>query len=116
MIGALWNIGGLGQHDKLQCLANFLNNNHVVFVGFFESKREFIDDSMLKTISGRTEFNQNYLPAINTAGGIIVGLKCYLFDVIGFSNKKYCILVTVKKNEIGFPGTLWLFMALLTMS
>ena len=89
MISALWNIGGLGQHGKLKCLAECLNNNHVNFVGFFESKREFIDDSMLKTISGRIEFN--YLPAINTTGGIIVGLKCYLFEVIGFSNKNIAL-------------------------
>ena len=52
MISALWNIGGLGQHGKLKCLAECLNNNHVNFVGFFETKKETIDENSLKRIAG----------------------------------------------------------------
>ena len=47
MIGVFWNIRGLGEHGKLQCLRDFINNNLEDFVGFFETKREVIDQHII---------------------------------------------------------------------
>lgn len=98
MIGAFWNIRGFGQTGKIQCLGDFLNNNHVDFVGFFETKRENIDNHILNGIAGNNDFVWHSLPAINTAGGILVGLRNNLFEIIGFVDKKFCVIVTVKNK------------------
>ncbi|XBH72101.1 hypothetical protein VPH35_099475 [Triticum aestivum] len=102
MIGAFWNIRGLGQPGKIQCLGDFISNNHVDFLCFSETKREVIEAHILNGISGRISFDWHYLPAINTAGGILVGLKSDLFEVVGFINKKFCIVATVKNRSDGF--------------
>lgn len=102
MIGAFWNVRGLGQPGKIQCLGDFINNNHVDFVGFFETKRENIDDGLLNMMSNNKDFTWHVLPADNTAGGILVGLNNDLFEVICFSDKKYCVVVTVKNKSDGF--------------
>ena len=75
MIGSFWNIRGLGQHGKLQCLGDFLNNHKVDFVGFFETKKENIHSHTLNSIASGTNFSWHVLPANKTVGGIFVGLK-----------------------------------------
>lgn len=65
MIGAFWNIRGLGQPGKLQCLGDFLNDNHIDFVGFFETKRERIESGTLSTIVGNNNYDSHVLPANN---------------------------------------------------
>lgn len=69
---------------------------------FFETKKENIDICVLRYISGKEDFVWHFLPAVNTAGGILVGLKSYLFEVIGFINKEFCIVATVKNKCDGF--------------
>jgi exonuclease III len=42
MIGATWNVRGLNQRGKLQCITDFVLGNKLDFVGFQETKkREF---------------------------------------------------------------------------
>ena len=96
MMGLVWNIRGLGQPGKIQCLGDVICNNHVDFLCFFETKRENIDTHILKSMSDSEVFDWHYLPAINTAGGILVGLKGDLFETIGFVNKKFCIVATLR--------------------
>ena len=69
MIGAFWNIRGMGQTGKNQCLGDFITNNHLDFVCFFETKKENIDNYVLRFISGKEEFVWHFLPAVHTAGG-----------------------------------------------
>jgi exonuclease III len=102
MIGAFWNVRGLGQTGKIQCLGDFISENHVDLVCFCETKREQIDAHILGSISGRVEFKWHSLPAVNTAGGILVGLKVDLFEIIGFVDKKFCVIVTIKNKSDGF--------------
>ena len=95
MIGAFWNIRGMGQTGKSQCLSDFISNNHVDFVCFFETNKENIDSHVNKYISGKEDFAWHNLPEVRTAGGVLVGLKNDLFEVIGFINKKICIVTIV---------------------
>ena len=53
-------------------------------------------------ISSNNDFTWHVLPANNTAGGILVGLNNNLFDIISFSDKRYCVIVTVKNKSDGF--------------
>lgn len=108
MIGAFWNIRGLGKPGKIQCLCDFLRNNRIDFVGFFETKRELIDVNTLNRIAGNREHEWHSLPAVNTAGGILVGLSKNLFDIIGFVDNFFCCITTVKDKRDGF---VWQFVA-----
>ena len=43
MIGAFWNVRGLNKAGRLKCIADFIVDNKLDFVGFQETKkREFL--------------------------------------------------------------------------
>ena len=50
MIGLIWNIRGLGQHDKIQCLCDTIAKSDPDFIGFQETKKENISKGFLKAI------------------------------------------------------------------
>jgi hypothetical protein len=39
MIGAFWNVRSLNKEGRLQCLADFVKDNNLDFVGFQETKK-----------------------------------------------------------------------------
>lgn len=47
MIGAFWNIRGLNKEGRLQCITDFVKDNHLDLVGFQETKKESFQDSFL---------------------------------------------------------------------
>ena len=80
MIGALWNIRGLNKEGRLQCITDFVKENHLDFVGFQETKKKSFQDSFLKYV--QKDFNWQYLHANGTAGGILVGFSERKFEVL----------------------------------
>lgn len=40
MIGALWNVRGLNKEGRLQCIADFVKDNKLNFVGLQETKKK----------------------------------------------------------------------------
>ena len=50
MIGAFWNIRGLNKEGRLQCLADFVKDNSLDFVGIQETKKETFNESFLSYI------------------------------------------------------------------
>ena len=97
-----WNIRGLGQKGKLQCLSDLVNKYKPDFLGFQEIKRETLSDSFLNALAGSTAYEWHMLPAVGSAGGILVGTKTNLFEVLSVSCKKYCIIITLKNKTDGF--------------
>jgi hypothetical protein len=49
MIGGFWNIRGLNKSGRLKCLADFINQNRLDFVGIRETKKATIENSFLET-------------------------------------------------------------------
>jgi hypothetical protein len=90
MIGCFWNRRGFGKIGRGQSIADVLSTHKIDFVGFQETKKELISNSFLKTISGNVDFNWHYLPAKGSAGGILVGFKAALFDILKISIHDYC--------------------------
>jgi hypothetical protein len=43
------------------------------------------------------DYSWHYLPAKGTAGGILVGFKTALFEVISYPLHDYCVTTVVKK-------------------
>jgi exonuclease III len=102
MIGCFWNPRGFGKSGRAQCIADVLSTHKIDFVGFQETKKESISNSFLKSISGNVDFLWHYLPAKGTAGGILVGFKAALFEVLSYTLFDYCVATVVKNISDGF--------------
>ena len=102
MIGATWNSRSLARPGRKQAIADFILDHKIEFIGLQETKKETIDSSFLKYIAGNYDFNWFSLPAKGTAGGILVGFRSDLFDVISFSAKDFCVISTVKSISDNF--------------
>jgi hypothetical protein len=51
MRGAFWNIRGLNKSGRLNCLADFVRDNKLDFVGIMETKKVALADSSLRAVS-----------------------------------------------------------------
>jgi exonuclease III len=91
MIGAFWNIRGLNKEGRLQCLAYFVKDNSLDFVGIQETKKEIFNESFLSYI--HKNFFWHSLPATGSAGGILVGLNDRKFEVLACMNGEFCVSV-----------------------
>jgi exonuclease III len=59
MIGAFWNVRGLNKEGRLQCLADFVKDNNLDFVGFQKTKKERVSMNLffltsLRILTGRS--------------------------------------------------------------
>ena len=102
MIGATWNSRSLARPGRKQAIADFIHDHKVEFIGFQETKKEIIDPSFLNYIAGNFDFNWFSLPAKKTAGGILVGFRTDLFEVISFSAKELCVVSIVRSISDNF--------------
>ena len=84
----------MNKAGKLKCVANFIQNQNLDFVGFQETKKEIFSESFLKAIN--CHFIWHYLPAKSTAGGILVGFDDRKFEVSSWQNKQYSVSAMVK--------------------
>ena len=82
MIGAIWNIRGTGKAGHKQALADLILDHKLEFVGILETKTKKISSQFLDYIAGSRDFSWVQLPANKTAGGILVGLRNDLFDIV----------------------------------
>jgi hypothetical protein len=53
------------------------------------------------------------LPAVKTAGGILVGISFEMFDIVKWYILSYCVSVHIKEKKRMFFGELLLSMVLL---
>ena len=96
MIGAFWNIRGLNKSGRLKCISDFIRSNKLDFVGFQETKKEVIADSSLEAVN--RNFNWNYIPARGTAGGVLVGVRKDVLDILNWQYFQYYAVLIVKNS------------------
>jgi exonuclease III len=94
MRGAIWNIRGLNKASRIKCLNDFIMNNKLDFVGIQETKKPDFPSNLLNLIDRRMEWI--VLPARGTTGGILVGLKAKVFEVMEWKLYDYCVSVSEK--------------------
>lgn len=104
MIGAFWNIRSLNKAGSLQCLTDFIQNNKLSFVGIQETKKERFDDSFLRAIQGH--FKWHSLPAVGTAGRILVGFDDNVVEILSWQNKQFTVSAMVRNNCDNFTWRL----------
>lgn len=73
----------------------------LIFLCISETKKSNLSVSQLDAIDTRSGFIWNWLPANNTAGGILVGVKDDMFDILSCDIHTYCIscLLKFKHND-----------------
>jgi hypothetical protein len=94
LIGGFWNIRGLNKSDMMKCLADFINQNSLDFVGIQETKKASIEDSFLDSVN--KYISRKYVLAKGLARGILVGFKNDLFDIISWQTFEFCVVAVVK--------------------
>ena len=100
MIGGIWNIRGTGKTGRKQEIADLIAKYKLEFIGLQETKCEQFPISFLNYIAGQWDFSWLELPATRTAGGILVGFRDDLFEIISHFCYKYCIsVVLLDKRE-----------------
>jgi exonuclease III len=80
IIGGFWNIRGLNKSGRMKCLANFINQNRLDFVGIQETKKASIEDNFLDSVN--KYMNWKFVPAKCSSGGILVVFKNDVVEII----------------------------------
>jgi hypothetical protein len=100
MIGAFWNVRRLNKTGRLSCLNEFIKQNRLDFVGIIETKKATFEASFLNAASNRMAWN--YLPAIGSAGGILVGVTTLRYEVIEWHAFQFCAVVIIRNCDDQF--------------
>ncbi|XP_026459532.1 uncharacterized protein LOC113360212 [Papaver somniferum] len=70
-----WNIRGLGKDNKLVAIRNAIRKNNPNIVRIQETKREIVDDALIRSLWGSNRCTYVYLASEGASGGIIVMWK-----------------------------------------
>jgi exonuclease III len=97
MICVVWNIRGLNKTGRLKCLADFIRNNNLDFVGIQETKKADLQNNFLEAVNKNMSWN--FVPAKGTARGILVGFKNSSHELINWQLFQFCA-VSVVKNMV----------------
>jgi hypothetical protein len=77
----------------------------ISFVSLSQKKEDF-SSLQLQQLDPEGKFSWNWLPAVKTAGGILVGIILDLFDIVKWDIFTYCVYVQIKakKNNVVWRG------------
>jgi hypothetical protein len=99
-----WNIRGLNKTGRINCLASFIRQNDLDFVGIQESKKASFSNGILESISKNMAWN--FIPAKGTAGGILVGFRLSTMEIIAWQDFIFCGVAIVKNQSDGLTWRL----------
>lgn len=105
MIGLFWNIRGLGKIGRLPALRGRIASTRADFVGIMETKKDLFTLGYLKSLTN-TPFDQFYLPAKNTVGGILVGCNSDKFATTLVATLDFTVSVMLLDKKTGFSWKL----------
>src|ERR1043165_6505218 len=75
-----WNIRGFGARGRRNQICDLLRSEHIDILCLQETKREDFSLSEFHRLGG-SDFTWNWVAAVGSAGGILVGSRNDLFDV-----------------------------------
>jgi hypothetical protein len=82
MICAFWNSRSIYALGRKKFIDDNLVPLQLDYIGFQETKKESFSNSFLRNLLGNRNFAWNHLPAVGSAGRILVGVNCDLFYII----------------------------------
>ena len=66
-----YNVRGLGRGIKWASIRNLVGKQRIDLLCLQETKRESMDKVVCKALWGQSEFDWEWVPAVNTAGGLL---------------------------------------------
>ncbi|KAJ1254666.1 hypothetical protein BS78_01G043500, partial [Paspalum vaginatum] len=106
MRGLFWNIRGLGKTGRVPALISRIKENRIDFVGVIETKKASFGRGFLKNLGGSVPFEWYNLPALGSAGGILVGANLDVFSVCMGDIMRFSISVFLTDRKTGFSWKL----------
>ncbi|XBH61752.1 hypothetical protein VPH35_116143 [Triticum aestivum] len=106
VVGLIWNGRGLNKPEKINAMGKLIRETHADLVGFSESKKESFSNAQIKSIDPNNDFTWNWMPAIGTAGGILVGIKQDDFKIISVDILQFSVACLIKDKK---DGRVWRF-------
>lgn len=70
-----WNIRGLEQEEKIIAIRNSIRRNNATIYAIQETKKELVDEALIRSLWGSNACNFIHLPSIGASGGIIIMWK-----------------------------------------
>jgi hypothetical protein len=104
----IWKVRGLNAVGKVTAVNDVLCKNKPDIIALSATKKEDFSPGCLKAIANFHEFEWNWLPAVGTAGGILVGINLELFEIFSWYKRKFCVMVSLKNKRDKF---IWNFVA-----
>ena len=99
VVGFIWNSRGLNRPDKLLRTGDLIRDNHPDFICLSETKKDLFTTDQLLVLDKHDVFIWNWLPAIGTAGGILVGINSEIFSVVSWSILNNCVSCIIKNKK-----------------
>lgn len=93
-----WNIRGMNQAKKRRALNSIILQHHIDIITIQETKKEDFTNRSLKQISS-IFYTWIWLPSNGTAGGILMGLSSFKFEVISTSIGDYTVILLTKETN-----------------
>jgi hypothetical protein len=70
------------------------------FVGIIKTKKATFEASFLNAASNKMAWN--YLPTIGSAGGILIGVKIEVYEVIEWHAFQFCAIIIIRNWDDQF--------------
>jgi hypothetical protein len=99
VVGLIWNPRGLNRPEKLPRVHELIRETCPDLISFSESKKSEFTDAQLQSVDCNNMYNWNWLPAVGTGGGILVGVKENSFEIITWEIFKYYVSVIIKDRQ-----------------
>jgi hypothetical protein len=109
----IWNVRGLNADGKITTVSDMLKKYCPDTIALSETKKEDFSPGCLKSLANFHDFEWNWLRAIGTAGGILVGINLEKFEILSWYKKKYCVMVSLKNETDIF---IWNFVVVYGMA
>ncbi|XP_026433830.1 uncharacterized protein LOC113331327 [Papaver somniferum] len=108
-----WNIRGLKQENKITAIRNAIWKNNITLCSILESKKENVDDNLIRALWGNVRCNYPYQPSFGASGGITIMWKEGVLHMEDHLMGAFSLSIKFRNSSDNF---FWLFTAVYAAS
>ena len=106
MKGIFWNSKGLADLAKRRFSAETMIEQKIDFIALLETGRDNFTTQFLGTLLGGIDFDRHRLPPRGRSGGILLGVRCEVLEVINVVWGDFAVKFWVRLKLDGFRWSL----------
>lgn len=100
MKGFFWNIRSIRRDEKQRHIRELISGNNLDFLGLQETMKNEFSQIELARLGGGGSFSWKWSPSKGRSGGILVGIRDSVFDVIEQQNGDYFVILLLADRVI----------------